>query len=113
MPGLGAEAPPPPIYQPVPGPPKTYREMSNDETNSPAPERVQNYLQGYRFADGGAGPVPVPAILRDQTATLSDRQPMAFLCLVTGVGGAHEVAIASAPVHEVHGPPWRSGIRLP
>jgi len=93
MPGVGAEAPPPLFHPPAPGPPKTYREMFSDEVNSPAPERVQNYLQGYRFVDGGAGPVPVPVTLRDQTATLSDRQPMAFLCLVTGVGGAHEVAI--------------------
>ena len=76
--------------------PKTYRKMFIDEANSPAPEWVQDYLQGYCFTDRSAGsvPLPVPATLRDQTATLSDRQPMAFQCLVMGaVGGAYEVAI--------------------
>jgi hypothetical protein len=47
----------------------------------------------YRFTDGGIGPVPVPATLRDQTVTLCDRRPMAFLCLVDGIGGAPEVSV--------------------
>ena len=67
--------------------------MFSDASNSLAPDRVQVYLHGYRFADGGVGPVPTPAALRDQTVILSDRQPLAFLCLVTGVGGALEVAV--------------------
>jgi hypothetical protein len=67
--------------------PQTYRELFSDEANSPAPERIGQYLQGYRFTDRGAGPVPVPAVLRDQTAVLSNRQPMAFLCLTAGPGG--------------------------
>ena len=75
----------------VPGQPTTYRELLNDEANSPAHERLANYLQGYRF-DGGA-PIPVPAALRDQTVVLSDRQPMTFLCLVAGPGGVPEVNI--------------------
>lgn len=37
--------------------------------------------------------MPTPAALRDQTVILSDRQPMAFLGLVTGVGGALEVVV--------------------
>ena len=45
-------------------------------------------MQGYRF-DGG----PTPAALRDQTVHMSDRQPMAFLCLVTGAGGVNEVGV--------------------
>ena len=45
-------------------------------------------MHGYRF-DGG----PAPAVLRDQTVHLSDRQPMAFLCLIAGARGANEVTI--------------------
>jgi hypothetical protein len=71
--------------------PVTYRELMSDETNSPSPDRAANYLQGYGF--DGAGGVPTPAALRDQTITLSDRQPMAFLCLTPGVSGTPEVAI--------------------
>jgi hypothetical protein len=71
-------------------PPRSYRELLSDARNSPAPERLGNYLQGYRFDGGG---VPTPAALRDQTVILSDRQPMAFLCLVAGPGGTPEVAI--------------------
>jgi hypothetical protein len=37
--------------------------------------------------------IPAPAILRDQTVTLSDRQPMTFLCLAPGPSGAPEVAV--------------------
>ena len=37
--------------------------------------------------------MPAPAVLRDQTVTLSDRQPMAFLCLVPGPAGSPEVAV--------------------
>ncbi len=68
--------------------PRCYRELFNDESNSPPPDRLAEYMQGYRF-DGG----PTPSALRDQTANLSDRQPMAFLCMVTGIGGAYEVHI--------------------
>lgn len=49
------------------------------------------YLGGYRFA--GEGDIPTPAQLRDQTVALSDRQPMAFLCLVNGPDGTPEVTI--------------------
>ena len=76
---------------PVVAPPRSYRELFLDETTSPPPGRLAQYLQGYRF--DGAEDVPVPAALRDQTVTLSDRQPMAFLALVTGPGGNFEVAI--------------------
>ena len=75
----------------APGRPRTYRELLSDEANGPPPERLANYLAGYRF-DGGGG-IPTPAVLRDQTIVLSDRQPMAFLCLVPGPGGVPEVAI--------------------
>ena len=95
-PGVLPGAPPAATVPPLaPIQPKTYREMfSNASNSSPVPEdRVQVYLHGYRFADGGVGPVPTPAALRDQTFILGDRQPLAFLCLVTGVGGALEVAV--------------------
>ena len=74
--------------------PITYRELMSDASNSPSPDRVANYLQGYRF-DGAPGGIPTPAALRDQTAILSDRQPMmAFLvCLTPGASGVPEVAI--------------------
>ena len=71
--------------------PRTYRELFTDEANSPPPDRLANYLQGYRF--DGAGDIPVPATLRDQTVTLSDRQPMAFLGLTLGPSGNFEVTI--------------------
>lgn len=74
----------------VQGPPKTYRELLSDEANSPSPDRLANYLHGYRFDGGG---IPAPATLRDQTVTLSDRQPMTFLGLVQGPFGTPEVAI--------------------
>lgn len=37
--------------------------------------------------------MPTPAILRDQTVALSDRQPMAFLALIEGPDGGYEVTI--------------------
>jgi hypothetical protein len=92
--GVPPGAPPAaPVPPPASAQPKTYREMFSDASNISAPDRVRDYLQGYCFADGGVGPVPTPAALRDQTVILSDRQPLAFLCLVTGVGGALEVAV--------------------
>ena len=75
----------PPAVAPLP---RCYRELLSDEANSPSQERLANYMQGYRF-DGG----PTPAALRDQTVHMSDRQPMAFLCLVTGAGGVNEVGV--------------------
>ena len=77
-PGPGAPGGAPPALCP----PKTYRELLTDEANSPAPGRLAEYLQGYRF--DGPGDIPAPATLRDQTVTVSDRQPMTFLCLVAG-----------------------------
>lgn len=53
---------------------------------------MANFLQGYCF-DGGAGAIPTPATLRNQTINLGDRQPLAFLCLIPGVTGALKVAI--------------------
>lgn len=43
--------------------------------------------------DAGGGGVPTPAMLRDQTVALSDRQPMAFLALAPGHDGIPEVAV--------------------
>ena len=71
--------------------PITYRELLADESNSPAPARLANYLQGYRCERGGG--IPTTAVLRDQTVTLSDRQPLPFLCLVQGPSGTPEVGI--------------------
>lgn len=72
---------------------RTYREYYLERGHVPPPERVAGYLAGYRFTEAGGVGVPTPAVLRDQTVTLSDRQSMAFLCLVTGVDGTGEVAI--------------------
>ena len=94
--GVPPEAPAallPPLVAPVIALPKNYREMFSDAVHSPAPDRTREYLQGYRFTDGGWGPLPTPAALRDQTVTLCDRRPMAFLCLVDGVDGNLEVAV--------------------
>ena len=77
---------------PAVAPPRNYRELFLDEANnSPPPDRLGHYFQGYRF--DGAGDIPVPATLRDQTVTLSDRRPMAFLTLVTGPSGKFEVTV--------------------
>ena len=82
---------PMPAVEPVPlpvAPATTYREYYSDTGNSPNPDRIQGYLNGYRFTDNGGGGVPTPAALRDLTVTLSDRQPLAFLCLLPGLEGA-------------------------
>lgn len=70
-----------------------YREYYSEASNSPAPERVRGYLNGYRFTDPNGGGIPTPAALRDQTVTMSDRQPMTFLCLTPGVEEESEVRI--------------------
>ena len=67
------------------GPPRTYRALYADAAYNPAPDRIAGFLAGYRFS--GDGDIPTPAQLRDQTVALSDRQPMAFLCLVPGQDG--------------------------
>ena len=73
---------------------RTYHEYYRGERGHiPLPDRIGGYLAGYSFADGGGGVVPMPASLRDQTVTLSDRQPMTFLCLVPGTDGFGEVTI--------------------
>ena len=74
-------------------PPRTYRELYASAANNPTPERTARYLAGYRFTDPGAGGVPTPAVLRDQTISLSDRQPVAFLALVMGQDGGYEIVI--------------------
>lgn len=73
--------------------PRTYRELYSDAANNPPPARTAGYLAGYRFTDAQGGGVPTPATLKDQTVVLSDRQPMAFLALVTGRAGELEVVI--------------------
>ncbi|KAI2501865.1 hypothetical protein MHU86_12630 [Fragilaria crotonensis] len=72
---------------------RTYQEYYLERGNVPPPERVAAYLAGYRFTDVGGAGVPAPIALRDLTVTLSDRQSMAFLCLIPGVDGLGEVSI--------------------
>ena len=36
--------------------PRTYRELLNDEANGPPPERIANFLAGYRFEGVGGYP---------------------------------------------------------
>lgn len=62
--------------------PRTYRELYADAANNPTFDRTAAYLAGYRFA--GEGVIPTPIQLRDQTVSMSDRQPMAFLCMIAG-----------------------------
>lgn len=88
-PGGTDHAPPPPAVVPVA--PKTYRELYLDASYNPAPDRIEGYLAGYRFA--GDGDIPTPAQLRDQTVALSDRQSIALLCLVAGLDGTPEVGV--------------------
>ena len=81
----------------APGPPAvgtraaSYRELLTDESNSPSPDQLANYMHGYRFEGGGG--VPTPAALRDLTSVLSDRQPMTFLCLIQGASGSPKVSV--------------------
>lgn len=88
----------------APTPPRTYRELYADAANNPPLARTGGYLAGYRFADPGGGVLPAPATLRDQTVFLSDRQPMAFLALVTGVDGALEVVVVHRLLRYVEAP---------
>lgn len=71
--------------------PRTYRELYAEAANNPPRDRTAGYLAGYRFS--GEGVIPTPTQLRDQTVTLSDRQPMAFLCMINGQDGSPEVSI--------------------
>ena len=48
--------------------------------------------------------MPAPAVLRDQTIALSDRQSMAFLALVTGPDGRYEVVVVHRLVHYMDAP---------
>ena len=92
-----AAAVPPAPPEGVVGPPRTYRALYADAVYNPAPDRIAGFLAGYRFS--GDGDIPTPtAQLRDQTVALSDRQPMAFLCLVPGQDGVPEVSV----VHRLH-----------
>lgn len=106
---VGGELPPAeaiPAVAPmaVPAQPRTYRELYADAANNPSPARTGGYLAGYRFADPGGGVVPAPATLRDQTVFLSDRQPMAFLALVTGADGGLEVVVVHRLLRYVEAP---------
>lgn len=87
---VAVPAPPPPAGA-IREAPRTYRELYADAANNPAPDRTAGYLAGYRFA--GEGVIPVPIQLRDQTVAMSDRQPMAFLCMINGLDGLPEVSI--------------------
>ena len=91
VPPPAAGAAPPAVVAPTQ--PRNYRELYADAANNVAQERTAVYLRGYRFVDVAGGVIPTPAALRDQTVVLSDRQPMAFLALTTGLGGVPEVVI--------------------
>lgn len=88
----------------APALPRTYRELYADAANHPTPDRTAGFLAGYRFTDPTGGAIPTPATLRDQTVALSDRQPIALLALVTGVGGTHEVVVVHRLVRYVDAP---------
>ena len=97
-PHAAAAVPPVPPAAPAaaaipPVAPRTYRELYSDAAKNPPLDRTAGYLAGYRFTDEGGPGVPTPASLRDQTVTLSDRQPMAFLALAIGQDEAFEVVI--------------------
>ena len=72
-----AGEPPPPLQGAAMVAPHTYRELYANAANNPTFDRTAAYLAGYRFA--GEGVIPTPIQLRDQTASMSDRQSMAFL----------------------------------
>ena len=87
LPAGGANAPP----EANAATPRSYQALYADAARNPAPERTAGFLAGFRFA--GEGDIPTPVQLRDQAVALSDRQPMAFLCLVNGPDGTPEVSI--------------------
>ena len=82
-PGVGLNAPPAPASEPA----LNYREYYWARGLAPPLDRIANYLGGYRFTDPGGGGIPTPSTLRDQTVALSDRQPLAFLCMLPGSEG--------------------------
>ena len=102
--GGGAAAALPPV--PTIDDARTYREYYWGKGLVPPLERVAQYLFGYRFTDVGGGGVPTPATLRDQTTTLSDRQPLTFLCLLPAVGEgvSGEVAVVHRFVRYLDAP---------
>lgn len=69
-------------------PPQNYRQLLSDARNRGGDPPEAALLASYRYnaaPDGGA--VPTPAALLQQTLTLSERHPVAFLCMVTGRNG--------------------------
>ena len=95
--GPGADAvppaPPAPLVVPAAAAPTSYREVFADSTRDAVFGRPAEYLADYRFVNVGGQAVPTPAVLRDQTVFLCDRQPMAFLCLVARLDDVMEVRI--------------------
>ena len=79
-PPVDAAAPPPPP-EVAASRPRTYRELYADSASQPEAARLVGYLSGYRFA--GEDEIRSSAQLKDQTIAVSDRRPMAFLCLVS------------------------------
>ena len=104
VPGGGGAAPPPVTIAEA----RTYREYYWARGLTPPLDQVAQYLSGYRFNDngGGGGGIPTPATLRDQTTTLSDRQPLTFLCLLpaAGEGTSGEVTIVHRFVRYLDAP---------
>ena len=79
-----AEGPPPSNYR------KLYAAVGY-QAGEPDPARL---LTSYRFTEvAGGAERPTPATLREQTFALSDRRPMAFLCLARTSGTKVEVGI--------------------
>ena len=75
-------------------PVKNYHELllrASTGAEEPTPARL---VSSYRYTDveGGAA-VPTPEALREQTLAISDRQPLAFLCLLRKPEGGVEVRI--------------------
>ena len=94
--------PPAPVLPPRVA--RTYREYYSDRSNNPTLDRIPGFLAGYRFTDVGGAGVPTPDNLRDQTITLSDHQPMAFLCLTPGPDGVGEVTVDHRIVRYMYSP---------
>jgi hypothetical protein len=87
----------PPQVPPLQGEPlaplsQSYRQLFNDARGRGGDPPVAALVTSYRYtANVEGGAAPTPAALLQQTMTLSERQPVAFLCLVsgrTGAGGA-------------------------
>ncbi|KAI2512520.1 hypothetical protein MHU86_1973 [Fragilaria crotonensis] len=79
-----------PLFNPRESAPGSYRELymtAGYQKGGPVPARL---MASYRFTEAlGGGERPTPANLKEQTLALSERRPVAFLCLYRKTGATN------------------------